>query len=113
MGKAYDLRRRNEAILDIARAMQLPLDELPEVPPRRRIGIKQRGLILRPGGEGASRARQPEDPANPRQACQAAPFPPAFRACQRPSWLDLVACWFALLSRRRRERGALTCTGDL
>ena len=32
--------------------MQLPLDDLPEFPPRHRIGIKQRGLILRPSGDG-------------------------------------------------------------
>ena len=48
MCNAYNLRHRNEAILDIARAMQLPLADLPEFPPRHRIGIKQRGLILRP-----------------------------------------------------------------
>jgi transposase len=29
------------------------------------------------------------------------------------SWLNLVECWFALLSRRRLERGAFTGTGDL
>lgn len=29
------------------------------------------------------------------------------------SWLNLVECWFALLSRRRLERGAFTNTGDL
>ena len=29
------------------------------------------------------------------------------------SWLNLVECWFALLSRRRLERGAFTSTGDL
>jgi transposase len=29
------------------------------------------------------------------------------------SWLILVECWFALLSRRRLERGAFTSTGDL
>ena len=52
MCNAYNLRHRNEAILDIARAMQLPLDDLPEFPPRHRIGIKQRGLILRPSGDG-------------------------------------------------------------
>ena len=32
--------------------MQLPLADLPEFPPRHRIGIKQRGLILRPDGDG-------------------------------------------------------------
>ena len=48
MCNAYNLRHRNEAILDIARAMQLSLADLPEFPPRHRIGIKQRGLILRP-----------------------------------------------------------------
>ena len=31
MCNAYNLRHRNEAILDIARAMQLPLDDLPGV----------------------------------------------------------------------------------
>jgi len=30
MCNAYNLRHRSEAILDIARAMQLPLDDLPE-----------------------------------------------------------------------------------
>ena len=49
MCNAYNLRHRNEAIIDIARAMQLSLADLPEFPPRHRIGIKQRGLILRPG----------------------------------------------------------------
>ena len=29
------------------------------------------------------------------------------------SWLNLVGCWFALLSRRRLERGAFTSTDDL
>jgi hypothetical protein len=29
------------------------------------------------------------------------------------SWLNLVECWFALLSRRRLERGASTSVGDL
>src|SRR4051812_11173955 len=29
------------------------------------------------------------------------------------SWLNLVECWFALLSRRRLARGAFTSTGDL
>ena len=29
------------------------------------------------------------------------------------SWLDLVECWFALLSRRRLARGAFTGTDDL
>lgn len=29
------------------------------------------------------------------------------------SWLNLVECWFALLSRRRLERAAFTSTGDL
>ena len=52
MCNAYNLRHRNEAILDIARAMQLSLLDLPEFPPRHRIGIKQRGLILRPNGDG-------------------------------------------------------------
>lgn len=45
---AYNLRHRNEAILDIARAMHLSLSDLPEFPPRHRIGIRNRGLILRP-----------------------------------------------------------------
>jgi putative SOS response-associated peptidase YedK len=48
---AYNLRRHNEAIIDIARAMQLAVADLPEFPPRHRIGIKDRGLILRPNGE--------------------------------------------------------------
>ena len=29
------------------------------------------------------------------------------------SWLNLVECWFALLSRRRLQRGAFTSVGDL
>jgi transposase len=29
------------------------------------------------------------------------------------SWLNLVECWFALLSRRRLERGAFTSTDHL
>jgi transposase len=29
------------------------------------------------------------------------------------SWLDLVECWFALLTRRRLQRGAFTSTGEL
>ena len=29
------------------------------------------------------------------------------------SWLNLVECWFAVLSRRRLERGAFTSTADL
>ena len=32
--------------------MQLPFDDPPEFPPRHRIGIKERGLVLRPNGEG-------------------------------------------------------------
>ena len=52
MCNAYNLRHRNEAILDIARAMQLAVSDLPEFPPQHRIGIKQQGLILRPNGHG-------------------------------------------------------------
>ena len=52
MCNAYNLRHRNEAILDIARAMQLPLLDLPEFPPRHRIGITDPGLILRPQKDG-------------------------------------------------------------
>ena len=52
MCNAYNLRHRNEAILGIARAMQLPFADLPELPPRHRIGIHGRGLILRPAGDG-------------------------------------------------------------
>ena len=48
MCNAYNLRHRNEAILDIARAMQLPFDDLPEFPLLHRIGIKQRSAIVRP-----------------------------------------------------------------
>ena len=44
MCNAYNLRHRNEAILDIARAMQLSLADLPEFPPQHRIGIKQRAI---------------------------------------------------------------------
>ena len=53
MCNAYNLRHRNEAILDIARAMQVPYDDLPDFPPQHRIGIKDRGLILRPSRDGA------------------------------------------------------------
>lgn len=35
------------------------------------------------------------------------------RASADARWLNLVECWFALLSRRRLERGAFTSTGDL
>ena len=52
MCNAYNNRHRNEAILDIARAMQLEVAELPDFPPRHRIGIRNRGLILRPAGDG-------------------------------------------------------------
>jgi hypothetical protein len=34
MCNACNLRHRNEAIIDVARAMQLVLDDLPEFPPR-------------------------------------------------------------------------------
>ena len=37
---SYNLRYRIEAILDIARAMQLEPTDLPEFPPKHRIGIK-------------------------------------------------------------------------
>jgi putative SOS response-associated peptidase YedK len=54
MCNTYNLRHRNEAILDIARALQLPLTpDLPEFPPRHRIGIRRQGLILRPDKDGA------------------------------------------------------------
>jgi hypothetical protein len=33
MCNAYNLRHRAEAILDLARAMQLPIDPLPDFPP--------------------------------------------------------------------------------
>ena len=36
---AYNLRHRNDAILDIARAMKLALADLQEFPPRHWIGI--------------------------------------------------------------------------
>ena len=52
MCNAYNLRHRNEAILDIARAMQLAVADLAEFPPQHRIGIRQRGLILRPSKAG-------------------------------------------------------------
>ena len=57
MYNAYNLRHRNEAILDIARAMQLPLDDLPEFPPHHRMGIRQRGLILLVAGNGGLAGR--------------------------------------------------------
>lgn len=50
MCNAYDLRHRKEASLDIARASQLGLADLPEFPPRHRIGIKNRDLIRRAAG---------------------------------------------------------------
>ena len=52
MCNAYNLRHGNEAILDIARAMQLAVADLPAFPQRHRIGIRQQGLILRPAGSG-------------------------------------------------------------
>ena len=52
MCNAYNNRHRHEAILDIARAMQLDIPYLPEFSPRHRIGIKNRGLILRPTSDG-------------------------------------------------------------
>jgi hypothetical protein len=48
---AYNLRHRSEAIIDLARTMQLLFDDLPDFPLRHRIGIRQRGLILRPDGD--------------------------------------------------------------
>jgi hypothetical protein len=39
-------------ILDIARAMQLPLRDLPAFQSRHRIGIRRQGLILRPAPDG-------------------------------------------------------------
>ena len=43
MCNAYNLRHREAAILDIARAMQIELPtEFPDSPPLFRIGIKQR-----------------------------------------------------------------------
>ena len=53
MCNAYNLRHSAEAILDIARAMQRPVTDLTDFPPRHRIRIRGRGLILRPGGDGA------------------------------------------------------------
>ena len=53
MCNAYNLRHSAEAILDIARAMQRPVTDLTDFPPRHRIGIKGRGLILRPDYDGA------------------------------------------------------------
>ena len=52
MCNVYNLRHSAEAILDIARAMQRPVTGLTDFPPRRRIGIRGRGLILRPDGGG-------------------------------------------------------------
>jgi putative SOS response-associated peptidase YedK len=52
MCNAYNLRHRNEAILDIARAMQLAVADLPQFAPVHRIGIRQRGLILKPAAAG-------------------------------------------------------------
>lgn len=52
MCNAYNLRHRAEAILDIARAMRVhSVPDLPAFPPRHRIGIRQRGLILRCDGD--------------------------------------------------------------
>ena len=54
MCNAYNLRHRDAATLDIARALQLELPtDFPEFAPLHRIGIKQRGLILRPVKDGA------------------------------------------------------------
>ena len=69
MCNAYNLRHRNEAILDIARAMQRALAELPEFPPRHRIGIKQRGLILRPSGREKGVAPWPPTTSSPERRC--------------------------------------------
>ena len=52
MCNAHNLWYRNEAILDIARAMQAAVADLPEFPPLHRIGIKQRGLMLLVAGNG-------------------------------------------------------------
>ena len=53
MCNAYNLTHRAAAIAGIARALQMPLlGELADFPPRHRIGIKQRGLILRPAEGG-------------------------------------------------------------
>ena len=40
MCNASNLPHRNEAIFDIGRAMRLELADLPDFPPRHRIGIK-------------------------------------------------------------------------
>jgi hypothetical protein len=55
-GGAYNLRDQNEASLAIARAMQLPLENLPDFAPLHPIGMGQRGLALRPR-QGGSPAR--------------------------------------------------------
>ena len=52
MCSAHNFRHRYEAILGRDCAMQLELADLPEFPPRHRIGIKNRGLILLPDGDG-------------------------------------------------------------
>ncbi|SNB61647.1 Putative SOS response-associated peptidase YedK [Arboricoccus pini] len=53
MCNAYNLTHRSKAINEIARALQMPLlGEVQEFSPRYRIGIKQRGLILRPTTRG-------------------------------------------------------------
>ena len=52
MCNAYNLRHSAQAILDIARAMQRPVTDLTDFPPWHRIGIRGRGLILRPDGDG-------------------------------------------------------------
>ena len=52
MCNVYNLRHSAEAILDIARAMQCPVTDLTDFPPRHRNAILGRGLILRPGVDG-------------------------------------------------------------
>ncbi|WGF90963.1 SOS response-associated peptidase [Marinivivus vitaminiproducens] len=53
MCNAYTMHHSRDEVLLLARQMQLPIPDLDRFEPRWRIGIKQRGLILRPdpGGE--------------------------------------------------------------
>ena len=135
MCNAYNLRHRNKAILDIARAMQLAVADLPEFPPRHRIGIKQRGLILLLAGNGGlarSWARwslipRPEPGRRRRASCRPRtppsprrPSSPAWSSCQsqhrrppRQAWLPRPPCRFSPDTEPARDVAAIgACLGD-
>jgi hypothetical protein len=64
-------------------------------------------------GCGAGQPPHPRGQAGAQLFGEAAALPSALRARQRASWLNLVECWFALLTRRRLQRGAFTSTREL